>query len=92
MSSHELPDDVFEKGDVRPVKQTRKKVIKKKAVATTNGATAGKKRTADEVCINPSRTSFSLFSCNLGEESDTGPKKENEQKGRKNIRCWTWRC
>lgn len=50
--SHELPDNVFEKGDARPVKQTRKKIIKKKAVAATNGVTVGRKRVADEVCIS----------------------------------------
>lgn len=59
--SHELPDNVFEKGDVRPVKQTRKKIIKKKAVPAINGFTAGRKRAADEVCIN--LTGYRHFIC-----------------------------
>lgn len=83
--SHELPDNVFEKGDVRPVKQTRKKIIKKKAVAATNGITVGRKRAADEVCIPIRISSFLLSFHNLGEESDMGAKKENGWLQRSNV-------
>lgn len=76
--SHELPDNVFEKGDVRPVKQTRKKIIKKKAVAATNGVTVGRKRAASEVCIPIRISSFLLSFHSLGEESDTGAQKRKQ--------------
>lgn len=87
--SHELPDNVFEKGDVRPVKQTRKKIIKKKAVAATNGVTVGRKRAADEVCIPVRISSFLLSFHNLGEESDMGGQKRKRVAAE--IKCWARR-
>ncbi|KAI5852535.1 Poly(A) polymerase central domain-containing protein [Morchella snyderi] len=44
--NYELPDDVFQAGDTKPVKQTKKKIIKKKVNTVANGN--GKKRNADE--------------------------------------------
>ncbi|CUS14052.1 unnamed protein product [Tuber aestivum] len=44
----ELPGNVFQPGETRPVKKTKKKIIKRKA-GTANGGSAAKKRSADEV-------------------------------------------
>lgn len=72
--SHELPDDVFQPGETKPVKQTKKKIIKKKvSAAATNGGPTGKKRNADEVCINLSRKMCLLLPFReMGEEGDRG--------------------
>ncbi|CAZ81688.1 unnamed protein product [Tuber melanosporum] len=47
----ELPDNVFQPGETKPVKKTKKKIIKRKA-GTANGGSATKKRSADEASIN----------------------------------------
>lgn len=91
--SHELPDNVFEKGDIRPVKQTRKKIIKKKVPAATNATPSGKKRTADEVCINQFRTyrlSF-VFPQPRGGERYGDTRGETSRGAARAIDCWAWR-
>lgn len=45
--SFELPDNVFQPGETKPVKKTKKKIIKRKAGAANGGS--AKKRSADEV-------------------------------------------
>jgi len=47
--SFELPDNVFQPGETKPVKKTKKKIIKRKAGAANGGS--AKKRSADEVRI-----------------------------------------
>ncbi|KAL7272501.1 polynucleotide adenylyltransferase [Rhizina undulata] len=53
--SFELPDDVFQSGETKPVKQTKKKTIKRKAAGAApvqNGVDAGlKKRGAEETLL-----------------------------------------
>lgn len=89
--SHELPDNVFEKGDVRPVKQTRKKIIKKKAVAATNGVTVGRKRAADEVCIPVRISSISfVFPQPRGGERYGGLKKKTGSCGDQMLGWRKW--
>jgi len=48
--SFELPDNVFQPGETKPVKKTKKKIIKRKAGAANGGS--AKKRSADEVRIS----------------------------------------
>jgi poly(A) polymerase len=44
----ELPEDVFLPGESRPVKPTRKKIVKRKAMNSTNGTSMPLKRPAEQ--------------------------------------------